>query len=276
MPDRMLEQEKILREYPRMGLDDRFSFRCGKDRDCFNVCCRDVSIVLTPYDVLRMKRALGIDSSEFLQKHTISPFTKDQKFPVVLLKMDPETTKCLLVTDEGCSVYRDRPWACRMYPLGVAEPKNPNPSDQAFHFLLREEICHGHGGDRTLTVREWIADQGIEEYDMMGASFKELMLHDFWDKDTPLTPEQMDMYYMACYDLDRFRRFVLETRFLELFELDEARVEAIRTDDEELLELGVQWLKFCLFREKTMKLQRNVVVSQPSRSPSPPAQAGAQ
>jgi Fe-S-cluster containining protein len=258
MRDVNVSQEEILREYPRMTLDDCFTFHCGQDLDCFNCCCSDVSIVLTPYDVLRMKRALRMDSSEFLEKHTISPFTTDQKFPVVLLKMDPETNKCLFVTEEGCSIYTHRPWACRMYPLGVAEPKNSTPTDRAFHFLLREDLCHGHGRGRTFTVREWIADQGIEEYNMMGASFKELMLHDFWDKEEPLTPHQMDMYYMACYDLDRFRRFVFETRFLELFEIDEARVEAIRTDDEELLDLATQWLRFSLFHEKTMKIKRSV------------------
>ena len=41
------------------------------------------------------------------------------------------------------------------------------------------------------------------------------------------------MFYMACYDLDRFRRFVFETRFLKLFDVDEARVEALRSDDQE-------------------------------------------
>jgi Fe-S-cluster containining protein len=262
MPERNPTQEEILRSYPRMSLDDRFTFRCGRDLDCFNSCCRDVSIVLTPYDVLRMKKALGMDSSEFLEKHTISPFTEDQKFPVVLLKMDQETKRCLFVTEEGCSIYANRPWACRMYPLGVAEPKNPNPNDRAFHFLLREDICHGHDKGNSCTVREWIADQGIDEYDMMGAMFKELMLHDFWDKEETLPPEKMDMYYMACYDLDRFRRFVFETRFLELFEVDEARVEAIRTNDEELLDLAMQWLKFCLFGEKTMKMRKQAVQAQ--------------
>ena len=56
------------------------------------------------------------------------------------------------------------------------------------------------------------------------------------------------MFYMACYDLDRFRRFVFETRFLELFEVDEARVEAMRSDDQELLDFAIQWLRFRLFR----------------------------
>ena len=63
------------------------------------------------------------------------------------------------------------------------------------------------------------------------------------------------MFYMACYDVDRFRRFVFETRFLERLDVDEARVEAIRNDDEELLDFGAQWLRFALFHDKTMKLR---------------------
>jgi hypothetical protein len=170
--------------------------------------------------------------------------------------MDPESRRCLFVTEEGCTVYANRPWACRMYPLGLAEPKNPTPVEQGFHFLVQEELCKGHGAGEPRSVREWIVEQGIEEYNMMGASFKELMLHDYWDSGKTLSPAQVDMYYMACYDLDRFRRFVFETRFLQLFEIDEARVEALRTDDLELLDLGMQWLRFSLFQERTMKMSR--------------------
>jgi Fe-S-cluster containining protein len=253
----VLTEEKILREQPRLKPDDRFQFVCGRSLDCFTHCCRDVSIVLTPYDILRLKRALGIDSSEFLDKYTISPFTSDQKFPVVLLKMDAESRRCPLVTEEGCSIYQHRPWACRMYPLGLAEPKNPNPVEQGFHFLVREELCHGHDKGDFRSVREWITEQGIEEYNMMGASFKELMLHDFWDKCEALSPAQVDMFYMACYDLDRFRRFVFETRFLKLFDIDETRIEALRTDDLELLDLSMQWLRFSLFQERSMKMSRS-------------------
>lgn len=256
MNSSLLSEEKILREQPRLALDDRFRFVCDRGLECFTRCCRDVSIVLTPYDVIRLKRALGMDSSEFLDQYTISPFTPDQKFPVVLLKMDPETRRCPFVTAQGCTVYGSRPWACRMYPLGLAEPKNPTPAEHGFHFLVQEDLCKGHGEGEPRSVRQWIAEQGIEEYNMMGASFKELMLHDFWDSGKTLAPAQMDMYYMACYDLDRFRRFVFETRFLELFEIDEARVEALRTDDLELLDLGMQWLRFSLFQERTMKMSR--------------------
>jgi Fe-S-cluster containining protein len=252
-----LSQEGVLGGCSRLTKNDSFQFECNPSVDCYSNCCANVSIVLTPYDVLRLKNAVGVSSSEFLDRFTLSPFTKEQKIPILILKMDPQTGKCPFVCDKGCSVYADRPWACRMYPLGVAEPKSPTPKEQAFHFLVKEDLCRGHDRGPLQTVREWLASQGVEEYEMMGASFRDLMLHDFWDKEEDLPPEKMDMYYMACFDLDRFRRFVLETRFLDLFEVDEARVEAIRTDDEELLEFAMHWLRFSLCGDKTMKMKRS-------------------
>ncbi len=220
-------QTSILTEYPRMSPDDSFTFQCHQGLECFTRCCRDVSIVLTPYDVLRLKRA-GLDSTEFLRRHTITPFTADQKFPAVLLKMDPETKACGFVGPEGCGVYRigRGPAGCTRsgWPSRgkhADRPRVPLPAP-------RGSVPRPRPGP-TLTVREWLGDQGIEQYDMMGASFKALMLHEFWDKTDGLTPQQMEMYYMACFDLDRFRRFVFESRFLQTFEVDEARAEAMRT-----------------------------------------------
>ncbi len=249
-----LAEEPLVGVCPKIGLDEPFAFECGTHLDCFTRCCADVSIVLAPYDIIRLKRALGIDSTEFLDRYTISPFTKDQKIPIVMLRMEGEGKRCPFVSEAGCGIYSSRPWACRMYPLGAAEPRNANPENLPFHFLVQESICHGHGKGTGCTVREWLLSQGVEEYDAHGASFKELMLHQYWDKEQPLDPKQMEMYFTACYDIDKFRRFVFETRFLELFEVDEARVEAMRTDDEELLEFAMQWLRFSLFHEKTMKI----------------------
>jgi Fe-S-cluster containining protein len=258
MSDKPIE-ETIVHDAPRLSLDDRFTFRCDAGLDCFTSCCQDVSIVLTPYDVLRLKRALQLDSSEFLRTHTLQPFSKDQKIPAVLLKMDPETRRCPFVSARGCGVYGDRPWACRMYPLGVAEPKTTTAADCRFHFLIKDDHCHGHDCQRAIAVREWNAEQGIDDYEMMGRSFTELMLHDFWDSQGTLEPQQIEMYFMASYDLDRFRRFVFESRFLSLFDVDETRVEALREDDDELLEFAMQWLRFCLFGDKTMRLRPAVM-----------------
>ena len=258
MADEKSIQETILKDTPRMGPDDRFTFHCGPDLPCFTKCCGDVNIVLTPYDVIRLKRGLGLESGEFLERYTILPFTKDQKIPLILLKMDPTAKRCLLLGEKGCGVYRDRPWACRMYPLGIANPREPNPQDHAFFFLLREEQCEGVDKGREMTVRDWVKDQGIEEYDVNCASFQSLMLHPFWDKEEALSPEKIEMFHMACYDLDRFRRFVFESSFLKRFDVDESRAEAMMEDDEELLEFAMQWLRFVLFGEKTMKPRREI------------------
>jgi len=262
MTENNANPESIIKDYPRLGSEDSFSFQCLQSLECFTQCCNDVTIVLTPYDILRMKHALKMDSSSFLEQYTLSPFSKDQKIPAVIIKMDKETKSCPFVSPkDGCGIYANRPWACRMYPLGMAEPDNPTPEDRSFHFLLKEDICLGHNVEHPIKVSEWITEQGIEEYDVYGAPFKEFMLHSFWNGEETLKPEQIDMYYMACYDLDRFRRFIFETHFLQKFNVDEERIEAIRKKDLELSDFAMQWLTFSLFKEQTMKIKRSVIES---------------
>jgi Fe-S-cluster containining protein len=251
---------------PRLSLDDQFTFRCDPSLDCFTRCCQDVSILLTPYDVLRMKNALKLDSSEFLDKYALVMQSEEKQIPVVFLNMDATSNKCPFVDEKGCKVYANRPWACRMYPLGLAEPEAPDAAARRFYFVMKEDLCNGHNAG-PCSVREWIANQGIEPYDLMQGSYQQLMYHPGWSQPDVLTPQKMSMYFMACYDLDRFRRFVFETRFLEFFDVDEARVEALRTDDEELLVFAFDWLAFTLFHEKRMKLKKNVVASAPTAQP---------
>ena len=43
-----------------------FSFRCAPDLICFTDCCRQLDLALTPYDVLRLRRALGISDEEMV------------------------------------------------------------------------------------------------------------------------------------------------------------------------------------------------------------------
>ena len=258
MPENEPAEKAIMENSPHLGLDDRFTFQCGRHLDCFTKCCRDVSILLTPYDVLKLKKALGIDSSEFLERYTFVMQSKEKKIPAVFLKMSEDSQSCPFVSDKGCGVYAHRPWACRMYPLGMAEPKDPQQAAQRFYFMVHEELCHGHGTGEGCSVREWVDNQGIEPFDLNQVSFRQLMGHPGWDKPELLTPEKLAMFYMAAYDLDRFRSFVFDTRFLELFDVDEARVEALRTDDEELLEFAMDWLAFSLFQEnKRMRLTQS-------------------
>lgn len=273
MPE--LTPQGILEDGPRMDLNTRFSFRCGPDMDCFNRCCSDVAILLSPYDVLRLKNALHLDSSQFLEKYTLTMSSKDKRIPAVFLRMDEAGQKCPFVAEAGCQVYAHRPWACRMYPLGMAEPKGPNAAAQRFYFLVKEELCHGHSAGKECAVRDWISQQGIESFDQMQTPFLEFMSHPGWEKPELLSDQMLAMYYMALYDLDRFRRFVFDTRFLEMFEVDEARAQAVATDDEELLEFAFDWLAFSLFHEKRMRMRKPAGSTQPATSPAGEAAAPA-
>lgn len=255
-------KEKIVEDYPRLGPDDTFTFGCHPGVSCFNQCCGDVNIFLSPYDVLRMKKRLGMTSTEFLEKYTFLPVQKDMKTPVVMLRMsDDETKSCQFLTEGGCGIYSDRPWPCRMYPLGMASAKDTPDGWQGdrFYFVLQEEGCKGFDESKEWTVREWLENQGVDEYDEWGEAFKELSLHKFFEDGGTLSPERMHMMYTACYDLDKFRQFVFESTLLERFEVDEDFMEEARHDDEVLLRFAFLWLRFSLFGEKTMRVKADAV-----------------
>jgi Fe-S-cluster containining protein len=255
-------EEKILEDSQRLSLDDTFKFGCHPGVSCFNLCCHDVNIFLSPYDVLRLKNRLGMTSTEFLEKYAILPVQKDMKTPVVVLKMnDDEAKSCPFLGDNGCGVYSDRPWPCRMYPLGMAAQKDTRDGwrGERFYFLMKEEGCQGFGEENEWTVAQWIENQGIDEYDRWGEGYKELTLHEFFeDEDAVLSPERMQMLFTASYDLDKFREFVFESSLLQRFEIDEEFIEAMRTDDEELLRFAYHWLRFSVFGEQTMKIKPEV------------------
>ncbi len=259
---RELEKLKkaILEEYPRLTEDSTFTFRCHKGVPCFNDCCADVNIFLTPYDIVRLKNKLGITSGEFLARYTISPFDEKLLYPVVMLQMeDNEKKSCPFVTQDGCGVYEDRPWPCRMYPLGQASPKEGDQTlDQEFYFLLQESMCKGFNEDKKWTVAEWIADQGIDKYHELGELFKEIALHESLQHGKGMSAEKIDMFYMVAYDVDKFREFLFKSSFFDRFEVDEDTKYKLMEDDVELLKFGFKWLRFSLFGESTVQIKSDI------------------
>jgi Fe-S-cluster containining protein len=250
-------REKILKEYPRMTKNDKFTFACHPGVSCFNKCCNDVNIFLTPYDIARLRSRLGISSSEFLEKYTILPIEENLKHPIVMLKMEDDTLNCHLVSDKGCTVYEDRPWACRMYPIGVASPNEVEEArnEEEFYFLLKEDVCEGFKEGREWSVMEWMDDQGIKEYNEIGKLFKEISLHKGFIKNKKIEPVKLEMFFMACYDIDKFRDFLYESTFFKRFDVEKEKIEKMKTDDVELLKFGFDWIKYSLFGEKTMKVR---------------------
>jgi len=230
-------------------------FLCHKEVSCFNKCCADLQLMLTPYDILRIKRTLKLSSDEFLNKYTLPVMGNGSIFPMVRLKMRNDKRKsCPFVSDEGCAIYMDRPGSCRLYPLGrAASVRFPYGGDQEFYFLVNEPHCLGFMEKRQWTAEEWIKDQGVDIYNKMNGYWMEIVTSRNPRK-KELSREKLQMFYMTSYNLDRFRDFVFQSKFLKTFDIVAEEIERIKTDETELIKFGMKWLKFALFGESTFRL----------------------
>jgi Fe-S-cluster containining protein len=255
--DGVVETPAVVRDNRNLRKDEPFPFACHPGLPCFNRCCADVNIVLTPVDILRLSRRLGISTTDFLDRHALVPVTKDLQLPVVMLRMgDGPDKSCSFVGEQGCTVYEDRPWACRMYPVGMAlPPARAGVEPEPVFFLFEDDFCHGRKQDPLWTVEKWRDDQGILPREELEEGYRAIVSHPWFIGGRKLDPRRMEMFYTACYDLDRFREFVFDSTFLERFELERDEVEEMRGDDEALLRFAFRWLRFALFAEPTMKVR---------------------
>ena len=263
MPDfKNLDKESPIPNSPvipnQLPGDAVIQFRCHKDIDCFNACCKNIDIMLTPYDILRLKQRLGITSTEFLRLYT-EPF-EFGKNSVAGVKYKPRegTTECQFVTDEGCSVYEDRPTACRYYPVGLLSTRRQDENfDRASYALVREDHCHGHFEDRKLTIDEYRKEQGLEEYDEHGRAWRQLILKvkSAGPAIGNMSKTSLRFFFMACYDLDRFREFVRSTGFSTTYDIDDATRDELLTDDMALLRFGDRMIRQIMYGEETIALK---------------------
>lgn len=234
-----------------VSADEAFKFNCSEKNECFNECCRDLNQFLMPYDILRLCRNLGISTDEFLSKHTTSHLGDESGLPVVTLKMTDELA-CPFVKDEGCTVYTDRPASCRTYPLARAISRNRDTGKITEYFaIIKEPHCLGFSCDKKQTPNEWNKDQEIIKYNEMNDLMMELIALKNTTIPGQLDPISKDKFVLGCYNLDLFRKMVVEESFLKDMGITDDVVSKLKTDDEELLKTGINWVKYELFGIKT-------------------------
>ncbi|MBT8331488.1 MAG: YkgJ family cysteine cluster protein, partial [Deltaproteobacteria bacterium] len=217
--------------------DTPFRFACSPEVACFNECCRDLNQFLYPYDILRLKKRLGLSSSEFLQRYTTQHIGPESGLPMVTLRTTHAQRRiCPFVTPKGCSVYPDRPASCRTYPLMRAISRNRATGNVSEHFmLLKEPHCLGFDASKSQTAQQWMDDQEIEIYNHFNDQMLEIIRLKNQLQPGPLDLKSRQLFYMALYDLDRFRTRLFENTLLEQIEMDPQKLEDARTDDTVLL-----------------------------------------
>jgi len=233
-----------------------FWFACHPGLPCFRTCCRQLDMYLYPYDIIRLKKRLTISSDEFLRQHTRLGRAGNPYFPAVMMRMlDNEEQTCPFLAADGCSVYEDRPTACRTYPLERAVDRTPaGGRPEEYFFVTNHSYCLGHQEDREWTLKEWLRDQKLLDYNGMNDLWAEvdtLFAGNPWQGEGAAGPKQQ-MAFMVCYNVDNFRSFVREHDLLRRFRLDKTRRRLIGKSDEALLKFGFDWLKYILANMPTL------------------------
>ncbi|HBI16036.1 MAG TPA: zinc/iron-chelating domain-containing protein [Desulfobulbaceae bacterium] len=244
----------------KLTLDSRLKFRCHPGVRCFTACCHSIKIILTPYDILILRRRLGIPAHEFITEYTEPTYLEKTDMPGVQIKLREDTKGCPFVTPQGCTVYSDRPSACRYYPVGMAdfhEGGIENAGEEKFFFIVKEPHCKGFEEDKEWTIREWRADQGVDIRDEMNKEWLRLIMRrKSFGHQASLSEAAKRMFFMASTDLDSFRNFIFNSSFLDTYEMDEQTLAAIREDDEALMHFSFRYLANTLFGAQGMQIRK--------------------
>jgi len=231
--------------------EEQFRFACHSRVACFTDCCCQLDLSLTPYDVLRLKQRLKIDSGSFLEQYVLVTWEEGMTFPACFLTMvDDGRASCVFLSQQGCTVYSDRPAACRAYPIGRGVSRQTDGRTTEQLLLIREPHCLGFIEHTEQTASAYFLAQGLTDYNNANDQLLPLLQHPQLQAGFALSQAQMDQYILALYNIDRFRQEMADGRIKMNRPLALRELRALAGDDEELLLLGVRWLRQEYFGEE--------------------------
>jgi uncharacterized protein len=164
-----------------LRLDESFYFQC---QQC-NQCCQMTDILLTPYDIARLRTRLNIDTSKFLKEYGFQYIGPDSGLPIVMMNCE-KYNGCQFLTQTGCAVYDDRPGCCRISPLIRTIDYTTNRIN--YYLTPAPEYCPGYQTSHWQTVRQWLKQNQLEEYHKQADWFMKLLFK-FAKIDTKRLPE---------------------------------------------------------------------------------------
>ncbi|GAB4347193.1 MAG: hypothetical protein Kow0099_29060 [Candidatus Abyssubacteria bacterium] len=171
----MSQQETTDRIHFLKGTSSSFRFQC---KACGR-CCGEFRIALSPYDIIRLRRASGLTTTE-LRKQGFIHITRESfkkvfgfvplsemleafgvprndSVPLATLGFHPASNaraECHFLTPESegrrlCGIYKDRPTMCRLHPLGFVTVAGRR------RWFFRQPFCEAAEAPPH-TVVEWI------------------------------------------------------------------------------------------------------------------------
>jgi len=164
-----LDDETLQKFQGRFGEIERFleagdTFRFTCDRS--GKCCKDRvdnPILLSPYDVHRLRTSLSLSSRQFSDRFGQQILGADSQLPIMLLDFEwtgKKHNKCPFLMSYGCKVYEDRPLVCRLYPVGRMVDADMN----SYFFLTKTANYCRLGCGKEHTIEQWLEEAEVEPY----------------------------------------------------------------------------------------------------------------
>ena len=108
-----------------------------------------------------------------------------------------------------------------------------------------------------MTPDSWARDQERDAYNkwmIKWMEIKRLFQTDPWGVEGP-EGQKAKMAFMATYNIDSFRDFILNSSFLKRYQLKTTIKNRIKKNDEELLKLGFAWVRFFVWGIKSKMIR---------------------
>lgn len=129
---------------------------CGISGCDSNCCKASAPIILNPYEIALMCRESAMSYEDLLD---IVDTDRANGFPLVMLPRNPV---CPFWTEKGCRIYKARPLACRLFPIGRVYD-----GVQSRFVLPGRNICHGLAPLPARTVGDYLKTQDVAQQILM-------------------------------------------------------------------------------------------------------------
>lgn len=167
MSNENMEMSKALREAGKIGedesvrvvsLDDTFKFNCVR---CGKCCSCRSDIILTPFDIYQIAKALNITTKEVVMEYCNIMYGNNSGLPLITLKSD-ERDLCPFLkfsVEEGkfgCSINTHKPGVCIMHPIGAVRKFNTETHETENKEYMLVPACDNNTADVEYKVRDFI------------------------------------------------------------------------------------------------------------------------
>jgi Fe-S-cluster containining protein len=166
-------------DFEILSIDDKFKFGCSICGEC---CRNRDDIIVSPYDIYRLSKALNITSQEVVKKYCDSFLGEDSKIPLLNIKFKncgisgAEYAVCPFLRKKDnyyrCTVHQNKPGVCALFPLGKITRRENGEIQLGY---IKQPSCKNAKDEQEYTVKEWLDSYNLNEFEQISIDYAEFL-----------------------------------------------------------------------------------------------------